>query len=108
VSEVNVAAWVSVALGSTFTVVDIRFPWMRNRDHRVYVFWATWFAGLAVVWMVKHNLPISIAFATLSGANAWLAWKQRPPRKRRPSKVAARIHDLGHRLVLVQAQGSSR
>jgi membrane protein implicated in regulation of membrane protease activity len=108
VSAVNIVAWVSVALASTSTLLDLRFPWMRNAGHHVYVFWAIWFASLAVMWVGQHNLPVSIAWGALSGANAWLAYKQRPPRKRRPSKVAARIHDLGHRLVLVPAQGSSR
>lgn len=31
----------------------------------------------------------------------WLCFKQRPPRKRKPSKAAARIKNLGHRLILV-------
>jgi hypothetical protein len=31
----------------------------------------------------------------------YLIWKNRPPRKRKPSKVLAKIKDLGHKLVTV-------
>jgi len=67
------------------------------------------------VWIVAWYIPVMLAgqFASMSigagfaGWFAYLAWKRRPPRKRKPSKVAARIKDLGHRLVLVPAGGAS-
>ena len=96
---------VAVTFCSIGTLIDLRFTWMRSGP-RWYTFWAVWFGWLAVANAVAMgDMPVAIAWAALSGANAWLAFKQRPPRKRKPSKVAARIRDLGHRLVLVPASG---
>lgn len=97
--------FVAVAFCSIGTLLDLKLPWMRSGP-TWYTFWAIWFAWLAVMNAIgMGRMPVAIAWAALAGANAWLAYKQRPPRKRKPSKVAARIRDLGHRLAVVPASG---
>jgi hypothetical protein len=46
-----------------------------------------------------HPLAM-IANASFAGWFAYLAWKRRKPRQRKPSKVAGVVRDLGHRLVV--------
>lgn len=59
---------------------------------------AAWAAVAAGQWRPAAIQTILVAI------NVWLAWKTRPPRrKRRPSRVAARVKDLGHRLVIAPA-----
>ncbi|GAB6901950.1 hypothetical protein JCM9957A_50400 [Kineosporia succinea] len=36
----------------------------------------------------------------IAGWYAYLAWKRRPPRKRREAKAPGRVKDLGHKLVV--------
>ena len=56
--------------------------------------------GEAVAQLVRGNHASAIPWAAISGWLAWLAWTRRPPRRRRPSRVAGWIRDLGHRLVV--------
>lgn len=58
----------------------------------------------AVADAVGGNQVMAAVRAALAGVIAWVAWRKRPPR-RRPSKVAAKVRDLGHRLVVVPAGG---
>ena len=98
--------WLTVGSCSFCTVVDLCLPYMRSGT-RWYVFWAVYFSGASVLNVAAGWLPTATAWAALGGANAWLSFKQRPPRKRNRSKVAASIKDLGHRLVLVPVGGES-
>lgn len=59
----------------------------------------------AVADAVGGNQVMAAVRAALAGVIAWVAWRKRPPRRRRPSKVAAKVRDLGHRLVVVPAGG---
>lgn len=60
---------------------------------------------VAVADAVDGNQAMAAVRAALAGVIAWIAWRKRPPRRRRPSKVAAKVRDLGHRLVVVPAGG---
>lgn len=58
----------------------------------------------AVLGMFVGEFPPGIA--ACGGFAAWaayMAWKRRKPRQRRPSKVAGMVRDLGHRLVVTSS-----
>lgn len=74
---------------------------------------AAYYAGLSfgflahAAWMFRVGehaaAVVYLVGAVIGAALAWLFWRKRPPRKRRPSKIAARVRDLGHRLVVAPA-----
>jgi hypothetical protein len=82
---------------AAFWVIDKRQPW----SARTLTFWAAWYANLAIT-----NMAFGFWLCTTladGGFAAWCgyhAWKRRKPRQRKPSKVGARVRDLGHRLVV--------
>lgn len=54
------------------------------------------------VWRIADgDAAMAAVDAGISGWFAYLAWTRRKPRQRKPSKVAAKVRDLGHRLVAV-------
>lgn len=63
---------------------------------------ASWLFGVGVRAGAGVDLAGSAIAALLAG---WL-WRRRPPRKRRPSKVAGRVRDLGHRLTTAPVTAS--
>lgn len=66
-------------------------------------------AAVAAGRVVGGDLVLAMVDAVFAGVLAWLAWGTRPPRRRRrPSRVAARVKDLGHRLAEVPATGGAR
>jgi hypothetical protein len=79
--------------------------WMADRRRpctaRELGLWAIWFANLAIVSGVISHRPLAmVAYGALAAWLAYHAWKRRKPRQRKPSKVGARVRDLGHRLVV--------
>jgi len=62
-------------------------------------FRAVMFGGAAICLTIQFPAA-SAAYGSAAAINAWMWWKRRPPRKRRPSKALATIRDLGHRLVV--------
>lgn len=53
------------------------------------------------------NAGVFLASSAVTGWIAHVLWRNRGKRKRRPSKVAARVRDLGHRLAVVPAGAPS-
>ena len=88
-------------------VFNIYVDGMSPFSFRLCTFWALWWSGLAVMQLLAYGDHRMTMLADGITAAWWghNAWKRRPPRKRKPSKVAASIRDLGHRLVLVPASG---
>lgn len=60
---------------------------------------ANGFAALAGV--ARGDLGWAAFHAAFAGWCAWCAWRGRPRPKRRTSRVASRVKDLGHRLAVV-------
>jgi hypothetical protein len=64
-------------------------------------FLAVAYLGLTA-WEALHgSIALASMDAAVTGWLAYLAWNRRKPRQRKPSKVAAKVRDLGHRLVVV-------
>lgn len=65
------------------------------------------FFALAAYGLVHGTPVIAVVGVVLAGVCAWLAWETRPPRRRRPSRVAARVKNVGHKLVVVPARAEA-
>lgn len=55
---------------------------------------------LTVAQLAKGNLTIACADGAVVALWLHWLWKHRPPRNRRPSRVAGIVKNLGHRLVV--------
>lgn len=92
-----ISALITLAVWAGFWIVDRYSPW----PAWMLGFGAGFYAPLAVLCMAYGGVPLSMGSA--GGFAAWCAyqaWKRRPPRQRKPSKVAGIVRDLGHRLVV--------
>lgn len=59
----------------------------------------------AIASLARGNLVISCGDGAIVALWLRWLWKRRPPRKRRPARVAGVVKDLGHRLI-VSAEGT--
>jgi hypothetical protein len=91
---------VVLAIWAAYVIIDRIQPW----SLRLLAFWATWYATLAVINMLSADAPLTTAAdGAFAAWCAYLAWKRRKPRQRKPSKVAGMVRDLGHRLVVTSS-----
>lgn len=91
---------VVLAIWAAYVIIDRTAPW----SFWTLAFWAAWYATLAIINMVSNDVPLTTAAD--GGFAAWcayLAWKRRKPRQRKPSKALGMVRDLGHRLVVTSS-----
>lgn len=65
-----------------------------------WVCWSVWVGGYGLIRLIEGHMFAGVVNAALAGVYAWLAWKHRNRKDRKPSKVLAKVRDLGHRLVV--------
>jgi hypothetical protein len=63
-------------------------------------FYLIWTGGGAILAMVAGDTPAILVNGALAAFFAWELWRNRPRRKRKPSRVTGVVRDLGHRLTV--------
>jgi len=90
-------ALITLAVWATLWLTDQRDPW----TSKTLAFWAVWYGTLATFGMIFTNYHLTmVANGAFAAWLAYLAWKRRKPRQRKPSKATGLVRDLGHRLVV--------
>lgn len=59
------------------------------------------FGVLSIYALVTYDVGIAVLCAVTSALWLWIAWKDRPRRRRRTNRVSGLVKVLGHRLVVV-------
>lgn len=89
------------ALGAVCWMICHYFDRRNPYSSREAAFWAVWNSVCVLPLMLFSDRPLTmIVDGGFAGWFAYLAWKRRKPRHRKPSKVAGMVRDLGHRLVV--------
>lgn len=97
-----------LTLATEVTVIWLAF-WIVDRHLKPFTsrelgFWACWYSATAIWCLSSGDNPVTmLAGGAFAGWCAYHAWKRRKPRQRKPSKVGARVRDLGHRLVVINS-----
>lgn len=55
----------------------------------------------AISALARDSILLAIWCTAWGAFSFWLAWRMRPPRKRRASRIFARVKVAGHRLTVV-------
>jgi len=91
------SATITAVVWLAYWLIDQRKRW----PARTLGFWACWYAVIAAWNTIDNVAPVTTLMdGGFAGWCAYHAWKRRKPRQRKPSKVGARVRDLGHRLVV--------
>lgn len=64
--------------------------------------------GTCLGYVSDGGMVAAGAWASVAGITAWMAWRKRPPRKRKPSKVLATVRVLAHRLIVEPVPATTR
>jgi Flp pilus assembly protein TadB len=100
---------VVVDMSSVTGVFVLAFMFWEMRHPPPVVFWqvSAFSAVIAVVVVISLLMSGEVVGASVwtivAALEAWWAWKNRPPRRRKPSKVAAVVRAVAGRLAVVPA-----
>jgi hypothetical protein len=70
-------------------------------DYRICIALGINYTVVAAAMLIRDGItPGGVLESFIAGWCWHRAWVNRPPRRRKPSKVLARVRDLGHRLAV--------
>lgn len=103
----DLVEWVCIAIGGSGTLLGIVVELRGNVEAADRIAWRTGWAfgfGLLVAALelnVEGDLGRGAVFSVLGALSLWQWWNQHRKRRRRiADRIAARVRDLGHRLVV--------
>jgi hypothetical protein len=99
----HMIVWLGIGMLWLGGLIDVYRPARMSHDQ------VSWLGDLVIALgctagavLFVHTLdPVGAGMGSVAPLYLYLAWRDRPRRKRKPSRVLAKIKDLGHRLVTV-------